>query len=48
MWRIHVAFVGVCANRQMLLISSDIDDLLRQMNDYVPPTVGKWITPESV
>jgi uncharacterized protein (TIGR00730 family) len=36
------------ANRQMLLVSSDIDELLNQMKNYVPPVVGKWITPESV
>ena len=35
-------------NRQMLLVSSDIDDLLNQMRNYVAPSVGKWITPESV
>jgi len=36
------------ANRQMLLVSGDIEDLLNQMNNYVPPAVGKWITRESV
>jgi uncharacterized protein (TIGR00730 family) len=36
------------ANRNMLLISSDIDDLLHQMRNYVAPAVGKWITRESV
>ena len=35
-------------NRQMLLISSDIDDLLNQMRNYVAPSVGKWITPGSI
>ena len=36
------------SNRQMLLISSDINDLLDQMKNYVAPAVGKWITKESV
>jgi uncharacterized protein (TIGR00730 family) len=35
-------------NRTMLLISSDIDDLLNQMRNYTAPAVGKWITRESV
>lgn len=30
-------------NQQMLLVSDNIDDLLDQMKNYVPPTVGKWI-----
>jgi uncharacterized protein (TIGR00730 family) len=30
-------------NRTMILISEDIDDLLIQMKNYVPPKVGKWI-----
>lgn len=30
-------------NQQMLLVSDSIDDLLRQMKNYVAPTVGKWI-----
>jgi uncharacterized protein (TIGR00730 family) len=30
-------------NQQMLLVSDNIDDLLNQMKNYVPPTVGKWI-----
>ncbi|HMS70303.1 MAG TPA: TIGR00730 family Rossman fold protein [Saprospiraceae bacterium] len=30
-------------NRAMILISEDIDDLLLQMKNYLPPTVGKWI-----
>jgi uncharacterized protein (TIGR00730 family) len=33
-------------NRQMLLIDSDIASLLRQMQGYVAPEVGKWITRE--
>ena len=31
------------ANQQMLLVSDNIDDLLDQMQNYIPPTVGKWI-----
>ncbi|WP_029272972.1 TIGR00730 family Rossman fold protein [Flavobacterium sp. KJJ] len=31
------------ANQKMLLVSDNIDDLLEQMKNYVPPTVGKWI-----
>ncbi|MCM0667969.1 TIGR00730 family Rossman fold protein [Flavobacterium tyrosinilyticum] len=30
-------------NREMLLVSDSIDDLLEKMRNYVPPTVGKWI-----
>ncbi|KAF2078854.1 LOG family protein [Flavobacterium sharifuzzamanii] len=30
-------------NREMLLVSENIDDLLKQMKNYVAPTVGKWI-----
>ncbi|PIF30610.1 hypothetical protein CLU81_1048 [Flavobacterium sp. 9] len=30
-------------NQQMLLVSDSIDDLLDQMQNYDPPTVGKWI-----
>jgi uncharacterized protein (TIGR00730 family) len=32
------------ANAKMLLVSHDIDDLLDQMNNYVPPATGKWIS----
>jgi len=35
-------------NNSMLLISSDIEDLLDQMNSYVAPVVGKWITEDKV
>ncbi|MBS7231438.1 TIGR00730 family Rossman fold protein [Flavobacterium psychroterrae] len=35
-------------NQQMLLVSDNIDDLLNQMKNYVPPTVGKWIEKEKV
>lgn len=30
-------------NQQMLLVSDNIEDLLIQMKNYVPPTTGKWI-----
>jgi uncharacterized protein (TIGR00730 family) len=30
-------------NQQMLLVSDNIEDLLTQMKNYVPPTTGKWI-----
>jgi uncharacterized protein (TIGR00730 family) len=30
-------------NREMLLVSDTIDDLLDKMENYIPPTVGKWI-----
>ncbi|MBD2751918.1 LOG family protein [Spirosoma validum] len=33
-------------NRDMMLISNTIEDLLQQMHSYTPPTVGKWLTPE--
>lgn len=32
------------ANRQMLLISDNIPDLLDKMKNYTAPTVGKWIS----
>ena len=35
-------------NQQMLLVSDNIDDLLVKMNTYVAPTVGKWISEETV
>lgn len=35
-------------NKQMLLVSDTIDDLLNQMNEYVAPAVGKWISEETV
>jgi hypothetical protein len=31
-------------NRDMLLISNNIDDLLEKMRNYEAPTVGKWIS----
>jgi uncharacterized protein (TIGR00730 family) len=30
-------------NQKMLLISDDIEDLLKQMKNYKAPAVGKWI-----
>jgi uncharacterized protein (TIGR00730 family) len=36
------------ANQKMLLVSEDIEDLLNQMKNYVPPTVGKWIDKDKV
>nr|WP_315151627.1 TIGR00730 family Rossman fold protein [uncultured Flavobacterium sp.] len=35
-------------NQQMLLVSDSIDDLLDKMENYVPPTVGKWINKENI
>lgn len=35
-------------NREMLLVSDNIDDLLLQMRNYVAPTVGKWIDKKEV
>ncbi len=35
-------------NQEMLLESDNIDDLLVKMNTYVAPTVGKWISEETV
>ncbi|KQT25934.1 LOG family protein YvdD [Chryseobacterium sp. Leaf405] len=35
-------------NRDMLLISDDIEDLLEMMKNYEAPTVGKWISKEKV
>ncbi|WP_082577808.1 TIGR00730 family Rossman fold protein [Flavobacterium sp. Root186] len=36
------------ANQKMLLVSDDIEDLLSQMKNYIPPTVGKWINKDKV
>jgi uncharacterized protein (TIGR00730 family) len=36
------------ANQEMLLVSDNIDDLLYKMENYTPPTVGKWIDKEQV
>jgi len=35
-------------NYKMLLVSNDIDNLLHQMNTYVAPKVGKWISKDKV
>lgn len=35
-------------NREMLLVSDNIADLLDQMKNYVAPTVGKWIDKKNV
>jgi uncharacterized protein (TIGR00730 family) len=35
-------------NRQMLLVSDDINHLLRDMSAYVAPKVTKWIDPETL
>jgi uncharacterized protein (TIGR00730 family) len=36
------------ANQKMLLVSDNIPDLLHQMRNYTPPTVGKWIDKEKL
>jgi uncharacterized protein (TIGR00730 family) len=36
------------ANQKMLLVSDNIDDLLNQMKNYTPPTIGKWIDKEKI
>ena len=35
-------------NQQMLLVSDSIDDLLDKMENYLPPTVGKWIDKKDI
>jgi uncharacterized protein (TIGR00730 family) len=35
-------------NRDMLLMSDNIDELLEKMRNYEAPTVGKWISKEEV
>ena len=30
-------------NQKMLLVSDNIEDLLDKMENYIPPTTGKWI-----
>ena len=35
-------------NREMVLVSNDIDNLLHQMKNYTPPEVGKWIKKENI
>lgn len=34
-------------NKEMLLVSSDIEDLLHKMKNYVAPTIEKWINKET-
>ncbi|KRD12648.1 LOG family protein YvdD [Flavobacterium sp. Root901] len=36
------------ANKEMLLVSNNIEDLLEKMKNYIPPTVGKWIDKDKV
>jgi predicted Rossmann-fold nucleotide-binding protein len=35
-------------NRQMLLVSDDIEDLLEQMHRYQAPEMGQWLKREGV
>lgn len=35
-------------NQEMLIVSDNIDNLLDKMKNYVAPTVGKWITKETL
>jgi uncharacterized protein (TIGR00730 family) len=35
-------------NREMVIVSGDIDDLLNKMKDYKAPAVGKWINKSEV
>lgn len=35
-------------NRNMLLVSNDIDELLERMNSYSAPSVGKWISKDVI
>ena len=35
-------------NQEMLLVNDNIDELLEKMKNYVAPTVGKWISKETV
>jgi predicted Rossmann-fold nucleotide-binding protein len=44
---VHQGFLKE-VNYKMLLVSNDIDDLLHQMNTYVAPEVGKWISKDKV
>ncbi len=36
------------ANQQMLIVSDDINDLLKQMKNYISPAVGKWLDEKTV
>jgi uncharacterized protein (TIGR00730 family) len=44
---VHQGFLKE-VNYKMLLVSSDIDNLLHQMDTYVAPKVGKWISKDKV
>jgi len=35
-------------NKEMILVSNDIEELLNKMKNYQAPTVGKWITKDEV
>jgi hypothetical protein len=35
-------------NQQMLLVSDNIEELLEKMENYVAPTIGKWISKENI
>lgn len=35
-------------NQQMLLVCDNIEELLDKMKNYIAPTVGKWISKETV
>ncbi|MCR4033432.1 MULTISPECIES: TIGR00730 family Rossman fold protein [Flavobacterium] len=35
-------------NREMLLVSDNVEDLLQQMRNYTAPTVGKWIDKKEI
>jgi uncharacterized protein (TIGR00730 family) len=35
-------------NQQMLLVSDSIEELLDKMQNYIAPTVGKWINKENI
>ena len=35
-------------NKEMLLVSDNIEDLLHKMKHYVAPTTGKWIDKEKI
>ncbi|AZA92542.1 LOG family protein yvdD [Chryseobacterium nakagawai] len=44
---VHKGFLKQ-VNRDMLLISDHIDELLEKMKNYQAPTVGKWISKEEI
>lgn len=35
-------------NQKMLLVSDNIEDLLDKMENYIPPTTGKWIDKKQI